>query len=260
MATKIIFSKKKTFKDAILITGLPGIGLVGKIAIDYLIKQLKPEKIGEVYSDSFPPSVHTKDALLELIKDEFYFLKQGSKDYLFLAGPVQPTLDFRLGSAQEHYEFAEQIVESLKKIGASEIYTLAGINIGEQRMAAEPKVIVVATDKKLLDSFKQFGAVIDKADGLVSGAAGLILGLAKEQGLQGACLMGQTNAQLLYGDPGAAKAVLEMLSKNFGFKIKMDEIEKEAKNIEEAFNALSQQLAQEQKEQPDEGKGLTYVR
>ncbi|MFH1544672.1 MAG: PAC2 family protein [archaeon] len=103
--------------NAVLFTGLPGIGLVGKIAVDYMLKQLKAEKIGEVSSDSFPPSVHTKNSLIELIKDELYHYSYKGKHYLFLAGPVQPSLDVRFGLAHEHYEFAREIVEAVKKNG-----------------------------------------------------------------------------------------------------------------------------------------------
>ena len=75
MPTKILVTKKVTAKNAILLVGLPGIGLVGKITADYLLKELKPEKVAEIYSDSFPPSVHTKNSKVHLIKDEIYYLK-----------------------------------------------------------------------------------------------------------------------------------------------------------------------------------------
>jgi len=257
MATKIIFLKKTRPKSAILFTGLPGIGLVGKIAIDHLIMQLKPEKIAEIVSDSFPPSIRTQGAILDLIKDEIYYVKVAGKEFLFLAGPVQPTLDFRAGSAQEHFEFAEAIVKAVKELNAREVYTLAGLDIRERRMNSHPKVIIAATSKKVLESWKEVGVVVDKNEGLISGAAGLIIGIAKQNGIEGACLMGETSSQLYLGDHGSAKAMLELLVKKFKFKLNLAELEKEAKNIEEAFSKLTQQL-KEQVEQ--ESPNLTYVR
>jgi proteasome assembly chaperone (PAC2) family protein len=41
-------------KNPILIEGLPGLGLVGKIAIRYLIKQLKAQRFAYLYSPHFP--------------------------------------------------------------------------------------------------------------------------------------------------------------------------------------------------------------
>ncbi len=40
--------------NPVLIEGLPGLGLVGKIALRYLIKQLKAKKIAYLYSPHFP--------------------------------------------------------------------------------------------------------------------------------------------------------------------------------------------------------------
>ncbi|MBI4044318.1 MAG: PAC2 family protein [Candidatus Diapherotrites archaeon] len=257
MATKIKFSAKKKFRDAILLTGLPGIGLVGKISLDYLLRQLKSEKIGEVTSDSFPPSVHSKEGIVNLIKDEFFHVKIKNRDFVFLAGPVQPSLDLHGPSMSEHYEFAEKIIERVKELGVSEIYTLAGINVGERRMMTEPRVIIAATSKKTLKAWEKFGVISDRPEGLISGAAGLILGIAKEEGLEGACLMGETNARLVYGDHGAAKKIIEILSKKFGFQVKMNEIEKEAKEIEKAFTQLSKQL-EVPEDKPE--NGLSYVR
>ncbi len=37
-------------KEPVLIQGLPGLGYVGKVAVDYFIEKLKPKKMGELYS------------------------------------------------------------------------------------------------------------------------------------------------------------------------------------------------------------------
>ncbi len=258
MHTKVIFSEKKKFKDAVLLVGLPGIGLVGKIALDHMVSQLKPKKIGEVVSDSFPPSVKTDQAVLDLISDEIYYKKLGSKDVLFLGGPVQPTLDFRAGSAQEHYEFAETVAREMKAVGVSRIYTLAGISAGESRMSREPRIIVAATSKKMLSEFKGNGMVADRGEGLISGAAGLVLGMGKRIGVEGACLMGETNPHLIYGDHGAAKKILERLMDMFSFKVNMSELEQESREVQEAFTKMNKKIKQQQEfENPGD---LSYVR
>jgi len=256
MPTTIKILKKDSLKNPVLFTGLPGIGFVGKIVVDYLLKEFKAKKIAEIYSDSFPPSVHAKNGVVELIKDNIYHVEMKNHDFLFLSGPVQPSLEFQAGSS-EHYEFAERIVQACKELNVKEIYTLAGINIGEKRMSRESEVVVAATSKQILDEWKKFKIQIIQDEGLISGAAGLILGIAREHAIEGACLMGETNARLVYGDHGAAKAVLELLMKKYGFKVDMKEIEKEAKNIEQAFNQLQKQF----EEEPDEGNDrLSYVR
>ncbi|MBT4870285.1 MAG: hypothetical protein HON47_01815 [Candidatus Diapherotrites archaeon] len=258
MPTKILVTKKIAAKNAILLVGLPGIGLVGKISVDYLLKELKPERIAEVYSDAFPPSVHTKNSKIHLIKDEIYYLNYKKQDFFFLVGPVQPTLDFKVGSSHEHYEFAETLISFFKASGVSEVITLAGINIGDKRINIKPKVIAAGTDDATLKKWKKMGAKEDKKEGLISGAAGLFVGICKLHKMTGACLMGETNAQLIYGDQGSAKAIIEVLKKRFGFKVKMKLIDKEAKEIETAFKDLNMQLESLEEETPN--NNLPYVR
>jgi len=258
LVSRIELLKRKKLKNPVLVTGLPGIGLVGKIAVDYLLKQFKAEKLANVYSDSFPPSVQTSKGLLYLIRDEIFVAELKDRHFLFLAGPIQPSLDIRIGSTFGHYEFASAIIQTAKKLGVKEIITLAGINVGDERMEREPGVIVAATDPETLKKFKKLGAKTSTSGGLISGAAGLILGIGKKQGIHGACLMGETNAKLIYGDHGAAKKVLDLLVKAYGFKVKMAGIHKEAKSIEKAFAQLSKQF-EEKREELDSEKP-SYVR
>lgn len=263
MVTEVKVLLKKKLSNPVLFTGLPGIGLVGKLSVDYLLKHLKTERFAEVYSDSFPPAVHTHKGVVALIKDDIYYCKIKKQDVLFLAGPVQPSLDMRYSQSSEHYEFAEQLVLFCKKQGVKRVYTLAGINIGEARISRKPRVIVAATQKKIADEFVRIGCVPSEQDGLVSGAAGLMLGIGHVHGIEGACLMGETNANLVYGDHGAAKTLLEVLGKKFGFSVEMKSIEKDSKNIETAFTQLSQDIEAQQKElseDPPGPGGLTYVR
>ncbi|MCJ7634841.1 PAC2 family protein [Candidatus Bathyarchaeota archaeon] len=52
MSQNIYLNELKDFRKpgSVLIQGLPGLGFVGKIAIDFLIDQLKPTKLAELYS------------------------------------------------------------------------------------------------------------------------------------------------------------------------------------------------------------------
>lgn len=258
MPTKILLTKKIALTDGVLLVGLPGIGLVGKIAVDYLLKELKPVKIAEILSDSFPPSVHTQNSKIRLIKNEIYHLNYKKKDFLLIAGPVQPTLDFKIGSSHEHYEFAETLLNFFKSVGIKEIITLAGLNIGDKRLNQNPGVVVAATDDSTIETWVKLGARKEKKEGLISGVAGLLVGLGQLHNIPGACLLGETNAQLIYGDHGSAKNVLELLSKRFGFKLNMKTIEKDAKQIEKAFKELTHQLESLVEEKPKDN--LPYVR
>lgn len=235
--------------------------MVGKIAVEYLVSQLKCVKIAEIYSDSFPPSIVTKKGLVELIYDEIYWFKGKRQDFLFLVGPVQPPLDYRIASSSEHYEFARTLVDSFKKMKVSQIITVAGIDVGEERISKEPGIVAVATNKNLLNEFKKHG-VLPGNEGLVTGAAGLLIGIGAGQGIEGICLMGQTSSRLVVADHQSAQKIVELLAKKFSFKVNVQKIEIEAKKMEKAFSALQEQLQaqREAKEKPSEEEFKKYTR
>ena len=262
MQTRFNQLKKVSLKNPILIVGLPGIGLIGKIAAEYLIDQLKPVKIAEINSDYFPPSVFSIKGQLSLIGDEVHFLKGKRNDFLFLTGPVQPILDARVNNSEAHYAFNRFLLAEFKKLGVKKIITLAGIDIGEARLNQEPLVVVSATDKKSLQEFKDL-ACLPYNDGLITGSAGMMLGLGLHEGFNGACLMGQTSARMVFADHQAAKKVIELLVKKFGFKVNIKSIEEEAKKVEQAFIDLNKQIElQKQMQQPveeDSKQRLSYT-
>jgi uncharacterized protein len=249
MSTKIEIIKSQKLKNPLLIVGLPGIGLVGKIAVDYLVNELKPKaKIyAKVISDSFPPAVHTKNGVLELISDDIYLYRSKKRDYLFLIGPVQPSLMMPISSSQ-HYEFSETISSFLKKQGVKEIYTFAGINVGPKRLNTTPSVIAVSSDLKTKEKLKKLkinNLLFDetKTDALISGVAGLLVGVAyNNYRISGCCFMGETDQKLVFGDQGSAKNVLQVISKLVDFKFDMKKMDKEAKKIETSFSEISNKI------------------
>ena len=100
--TKITFLDKslgKT-KDAILIAGLPGIGNVGKIAVDFLADQEKAKKVCTFFSQGMPHSVFVNDQnLVQLPTIVLFHAKIKSKDVFLLGGDVQP------GDERSCYQF-----------------------------------------------------------------------------------------------------------------------------------------------------------
>jgi proteasome assembly chaperone (PAC2) family protein len=269
MSTRIDIVLKKKLKNPILIAGLPGIGLVGKIAVDYLVSELKakPVLFAKVYSDSFPPAVHAKNLVLEIIHDEIHVYSSKVRDYLFLVGPVQPVLG-NIPNSQEHYEFAREIASFAKKVGVKEIYTFAGLNIGDQRMKTKPKVACVATDSKTKLNFekKKLSTIYfdkDNKDTLISGVAGLLPGIAYQaHKISGACLMGETDSKLITGDPASAKEILEITLKLFpDLNLNLKSIVDSAKKIEESFSKITKDIEKMNQPQKEEHQARNnYIR
>ncbi|HOW29217.1 MAG TPA: PAC2 family protein [archaeon] len=254
MTTKINVIKQQKLRNAVMLVGLPGIGLVGKIAVDYLQGELKPKAIeyATVISDTFPPAVHAKSSTLELISDQIFLYKGKTRDYLFLVGPVQPNLS-NVANSQEHYEFSESITEFCKKQGVKEIYTFAGLNIGEKRLNQKPRVLAVTSDKETKEKLKKKkinNVIFDDTQGdtLISGVAGLLIGIAYyNYKIPGCCFMGETDQKLIFGDQGSARSVLGVICDLFDFKVDMKKIDVQAKKIEESFQEIQEKIKELEK-------------
>jgi proteasome assembly chaperone (PAC2) family protein len=70
------FEKKAVLKNPILIVGLPGIGNVGKIVVDFLIDELKAKKMYEIHSRHFPNTVFVNDNNLVSLPSVEIFCKK----------------------------------------------------------------------------------------------------------------------------------------------------------------------------------------
>lgn len=78
---EIVFSEKKTpsLNSPYLICGFPGTGLVGKLAVDYLIKELGAIHMADVFSSYFSPQVVIQaDGTTHIVKNSLYYVKNNN--------------------------------------------------------------------------------------------------------------------------------------------------------------------------------------
>jgi uncharacterized protein (TIGR00162 family) len=245
------FSKKPKLNNPILIEGLPGIGNVGKLAVEHLIDKIKAKKLAEMYCKDFPPQVFiNNDGTIELVKNEIYFWKSDKEDVRDL---ILLTGDYQGLSSQGQYELVDTILELIKDLGVNEIYTLGGYGLGHE--IPKPQVLCATTEKKLVSTMKKHGAIFKKNEpgGGIVGASGLLLGLGKLKGLKGVCLMGETPGYLV--DPKSAKAVLKVLMSITGVKIDLSALESKAKEIEQ----IAQQLREIETSSKEKPEDLKYI-
>ncbi len=214
-------------RDPIFIEGLPGIGHVGKLVADHLVKELKAEKVVEIYSHYFPPQVIVQeDGTIRLPKNEVYAWKSDGEapDLLILVG------DFQSISNEGHFELVNAYIEIAKRFRAKRIYTLGGYGIG--RLVEEPYVIGAANSKKLVEELKKYGVKFEPGEpgGGIIGASGLLLGISQLEGIEAACLMGVTSGYMV--DPKSAKAVLDVLMRMLNLRVSVDALDRRAKEME----------------------------
>ena len=251
MVTSKYIGKKPKLKDPLLIEGLPGIGNVGKLAVEHLIETIKATKFAEIHSKDFPPQVFINtDGTIKLVNNEFYYWKakkKNQRDLILISG------DYQGLSSQGQYDLVEKILDIVEDLGCKEMYTLGGYGLGHE--IEHPKVLCATTDKKLVKIMKKHGAVFKKNEpgGGIVGASGLLLGLGKLRGLEGTCFMGETPGYLV--DPKSAKAVLKILTKITNININLTALEKKAKEIEN----IAQQLKEMEGLTKEKTEELKYI-
>ena len=256
METTITVLEKIKMKNPLLIEGLPGIGNVGRVAAGYLVSELKMKKVAELYSPHFLPLVILhEDSVAHMLKCEFYYCKGKARDILILTGDTQSI------SPEGHYEFCEKVVNYAKSVGVKEILTLGGFAEGKE--VADPKVIGAVNDKKLLKKYEKFGIDFGKDHqiGTIVGASGLLLGLARMQGIDAACIMGETFGMPLMTDPKAADKILHVLTKILDIKVDLSKLEKTIGEMEDKIkksDAIHKSMLEELAAKPQK-EDIRYI-
>ncbi len=241
--------------NPILIEGFPGLGLVGKIAIRYLIKQLGAKKFAYLYSPHFPYFVLVnKKGNVRLLRGAFYFWKnkEGKNDLILFTGDSQSQ------TIEGQYEIADRMLDFSQEHNVKTIATIGGY-----RMEAKdkPKVFVAATAQDILDKALRAGAVVSSSGSPIVGTAGLILGLARFKKIDALCLLGETRGYL--PDPMAARSVLEVLKSTFNFDVDLTGLNEEIAKAETMVTRLQKieekRAIQAEETRKEEDKKTTYI-
>ena len=241
--------------NPILIEGLPGLGLVGKIAIRYLIKKLNAKKFAHLYSPHFPYFVLVnKKGSVRLLRGAFYLWKNehGPNDLILFTGDSQSQ------TIEGQYEIADCMLDFSQKYNVKTIVTIGGYRMETKD---KPNVFAAATDRELLNKALDAGAALSSSGSPIVGTAGLILGLARFKKINALCLLGETRGYL--PDPLAARSVLEVLKSAFNFDADLTDMNKEISKAETMVTRLQEieekRALQAEETRKEEDKKTTYI-
>ncbi len=216
--------------------GLPDSGLVGKIAIDQMLDSAKPKLVADIYSPHLPPQVLIRNrGVIELIGHHLY-LSQKKRMFMY-TGDSQP-LD-----SDGAYALSRMVVDLARKFGVTELVVLAAMIKGST--VERPEVFVSATSEDLAKEYASLGAKVTSI-GTVTWMHGLILGEAFKRGVKCVCLSGETQGEL--PDPKAAEAVVKIVEKRFGLRVKA--LRKRRAKTEAILKQPPQQPETERKREP----------
>lgn len=245
---ELIISRK--LEDPIMIAGLPGMGLTGKQALDYLIKLTNATKISTIRSPYLGvPAVSIHNGLVEDIPEEIYsfFLANiEGRDVILFTSQSQPA------TPEWQHIVAYKAIETVARLGVKMVYTLAATPITYFKENVD--VYGVATSPDLVEILRLNGVKPLMGEGAISGINGLLLGYAKKFGIQAICLLGETYF-VSGADKIAPTAVLRALSKILKIDLDLDELLKEAEKFKKQISlAAKTYLARREDEDREKPK------
>ncbi|NHN58031.1 MULTISPECIES: proteasome assembly chaperone family protein [Halorussus] len=237
-------------RDPVLVEGLPGVGHVGKLAVEHLLEEKDSELVRRIYSEHFPPQVTVdEDGTTELACAEVHAVELDDRDLLVLTG------DNQAGDNAGHYRLTDAFLDVAEDFGVETVYALGGVPTGE--LMDEYAVVGAATDTDFVDELEEAGVEFreDEPAGGIVGTSGLLLGLGERRGLRATCLMGETSGYLV--DPKSARAVLEVLEDILGFEVGYESLEERADEMEDVANKI-QEMENQQSGMPSD-ENLRYI-
>ncbi len=232
----IDYKDKPELNKPIFIEGLPGVGNVGKLAVEHLMDEVGMELMAEISSIYFPPQVLVnEEGITHLVNNRLYYGKdigEDNRDIIILTG------DYQGMTPQGQYKLTDKMLSIAEGYGSETVISLGGYGQGE--IVEEQRVLGAATNSKMVSEMKEYGVVFSKehpSAGIV-GASGLILGLGdKIYDMDGVCLMGETSGYFV--DPGAARAVLEILIDYLKIEdIDFEALDDKAEEVEDLANKV----------------------
>lgn len=187
-----------------VVAALPDMGNVAGIGVAYLAKKLDARLFAELYS-FWPPFVGYKDGIVEYRQASYRFYAAEPLDLVIFAGDFNPADPRRL------YEVCYEVLDVAGKVGAGALYSIGAA----LRQATGDKVYAATNNPAMVGQLKEAGAEMLQGEGQISGFNGLITGLAKEQGIDAACLLGEIDNPNII-QPRAAQSILQVLTRALG--------------------------------------------
>jgi proteasome assembly chaperone (PAC2) family protein len=245
----IKLESRPQLKLPIVFAAWPGMGNVALNAARYLVEKLGAAPLARIEASEFASAegVRIRNHIVlpvEVPEYRFYYWKHPEKigDLIIFVGDHQPFLP-------RGYAMARLVLKLANWFGARRIYSAAALACSISHMDS-PRVWAVATHSEILAELKDLPIQL-LSEGHISGLNGLILGVGKQMGFEGVCLLGELPYYTVGTDnPKSSLAVLEQLCTLWRIRVDFSElreasIRKEIE-IEEFIRAGNERLMVEE--------------
>jgi len=215
--------------NPIAVHAMPGMGMVGKNAIDHILKKLtpKPDIILEIYSTAFPSNVIIgDDGIFNPPKIQFYLYRKEPNDLMIITGDAQPK------SILGTNNLSAVLAEQMNLLHVSYILSLAATPVNAPK--ADPKLYVTVTNDEDLEKLglKHF------VRGAVTGMNGLVVAFAKmEYQIDGCVILSETYPHFLE-DLYSSISIIRFLNQFLKLDIPYEELEKKAEETRNFYDSM----------------------
>ncbi len=242
--TEVHETAKINLLEPLMLTAFSGPGLVGTIALNHIIDELKLTEVAYIHSHHIPPATVFVDGILH----HPFRIFGGLAGRIVAATCQLPVYEHGL------YPLASTVIEWAQNKSVREIVVLDGI---PSDTLPEKRDVAFASEAEESKKLQQKG-LAPIARGIIGGMAGAILNECLVRGMVGIALF--TPAPTYIPDPGGADALIKALNELYGLNVDTRKLLAEEMELKKKLQELSEAY---RKQQIDQGQsnalGPTYV-
>jgi len=215
------------------LVGLPDVGLVGSIALNYLIQEHQMAETGYLESDEFPPVIVIRNG------DPKPPLRLYSKD-----GVVSVISEISVNSNLLTL-IAVSIVDWAKSKGVKLLIAVSGIAVQNRLEIDVPETYGVGSSISIKDFLKSKNINVLK-EGFIAGFHAVLMKESLKKDVP--CLILLAQSHLKYPDPGAAASLISSLGKLIGLKVDTQKLLVEEEEIRLKLRELMKRTHQQMRQ------------
>jgi len=220
---------KEKPQGCVIIEGFPGLGLIGTISTEYLIKHLGAKAIGHIWSKDISPvaTIHGSKIIQPF---EIYYVKK--KNLIIVHAMIDPK--------GLEWDIAEAMATLYKTLKAKEVITLEGIL--SQQPTSKAKTYYFSNSAAISKKLAK-GSGDRLKEGIIMGVTAALL--LQQSNMTTTGVFVETTSKL--PDSRAAAAIIKFLDEYLNLKVDYVPLEKAAKEFESKLKEYVGQMQDVQK-------------
>ena len=212
-----VILKRRVSKCKKFVTGFHGIGLVGSLTVDYLVRKLNAEKIGYAITNELPPYVSLSKGTVSLPYEVY-----NHEDVVFFKCNIPMGLS-------EMQTVSTGLAKWVIDKGFEEAVLIGGLD--DRLKRGEEDKLRLAPTKKFLERFREKirGKLLEEGLYIV-GPLALLLALFEIDDFPALTILPYASVERV--DPLAVSVAIRYLNEVYGFNVDTSELEEKGVEIE----------------------------